>query len=958
VKDEAGRDRIQVRKFASVTNAEIRGFAGSGGNLLLFLKRKGMEAPPLRPSCGSKVIDFAKSLPQVLDARRPTEFMLSPQDAFGNTFTSGGSPQVGAYLKRVGGDAYALVVFKDPVDVGTVALAPVAGAARTEVYVWREGTPFNAEQALPAEDDPALTLVEAEPMGPQWVRFGATPSAEGFVLLSSTQRPARTTAVLVRAVGPTPVKADWRPRLFMARLLADRLVFLPPAAAVEFRGEIASAERQGEAGWKVRTRVPVSDVLPVRAVLDLGGERTFDAVCLFNCATPSVAIEAFLGKAEAKPADAKDEDWVEIGRYAGKYDKKLRNLSASRHYHEKYVTFARPVTTRALRFRAESGYRLGKWGENSDDNTLVDMGDVRLVRRLDPLPDPGSPFLLRAVGVADGAVAGEWSGDAYDVPVCAGDAAGGLVAVRGDRLCRLVLDPASGRLAATDLNAMTFSNAVSIAASADRIAVGDNGRHAVFVFDTAGKLLHTVGDRGGWKRGPWDPNVIERPSGVAVAKDGSLWIAENWLAPRRVSRFSPEGKFVEEFFGPSMYGGGGYLDPNLKAFYYRSMEFELDWARGSSRLKNLNDRIYTEESPSMDPHSFAYTEIGRPLVAGGRRYILGQGVVCILDEGSAVWRAAAVFGMADRNRFLTEKPSWKAHWARENLAGKAFIWCDLNEDGAYQVEEVEVFTPATPKLFEGIAYGPDLSLWGAHMRLAPSRITARGVPVYRSSDIRPFDYERLAPHYARNYTTAGPRSAKPGYSGLKYVTRDGCLVQEGQPFVVQPDGTILGGAPGTNVADFIPPIRGAVLDCPWSFGGGAVTKSDVGEVAVINSFRGPWYVWAAKHGVIVGTFFTGKDGGWSGGDFLPARGTRVEGRKQDWEGWHADFVKGDDGKYYAQAGKGFHGISRIEGLDDIRMRSVPVKVSEENARQAVAMRAQAVAAREAAKPAEPDLPEL
>ena len=66
--------------------------------------------------------------------------------------------------------------------------------------------------------------------------------------------------------------------------------------------------------------------------------------------------------------------------------------------------------------------------------------------------------------------------------------------------------------------------------------------------------------------------------------------------PASISRFSADGKFEKELLGPAEYGGGGFLDPDLKSFYYRSMHFALDWEKGTGRLKNLNDRIRTEET--------------------------------------------------------------------------------------------------------------------------------------------------------------------------------------------------------------------------------------------------------------------------------------------------------------------------------------------------------------------------
>jgi hypothetical protein len=105
-----------------------------------------------------------------------------------------------------------------------------------------------------------------------------------------------------------------------------------------------------------------------------------------------------------------------------------------------------------------------------------------------------------------------------------------------------------------------------------------------------------------------------------------------------------------------------------------------------------------------------------------------------------------------------------------------------------------------------------------------------------------------------------------------------------------------------------------------------------------------------KYGVVVGEFFTGASGGWGHG-LATARGTDVSGRKHDWEGWHGDFIKAHNGEFYAQAGKGFHGIARIEGLNDFRVHTQPLHVEAEASRQNRALRPLIVARHRAVKAA-------
>ena len=108
------------------------------------------------------------------------------------------------------------------------------------------------------------------------------------------------------------------------------------------------------------------------------------------------------------------------------------------------------------------------------------------------------------------------------------------------------------------------------------------------MFDPAGKPLRTVGEPGGHRIGPWNPRRLAEVTAIAVDREGKLWVVENSYSPKRISCFSPEGKFLREYLGPTQYGGGGVLDPGDKArMFYGPLEFEIDWKTAATRLKNL-----------------------------------------------------------------------------------------------------------------------------------------------------------------------------------------------------------------------------------------------------------------------------------------------------------------------------------------------------------------------------------
>jgi len=288
-----------------------------------------------------------------------------------------------------------------------------------------------------------------------------------------------------------------------------------------------------------------------------------------------------------------------------------------------------------------------------------------------------------------------------------------------------------------------------------------------------------------------------------------------------------------------------------------------------------------------------------------------------------------VMGPAEKSNFLLSKPSWRDHWANMDLTDRYFIWADRNDNQQYEIDEVEMIHAdqweAGDRPPTGGTIGPGFVLHGGR-RWAPDSFTPGGVPVFSFAGAAkaPRFYNREAiPHYGRNYTLGGPTSAKPGYGDFKHITDDGKLIREGQPFVVMPDGSVMGGTPPTP-SDFVPRIDGTVLNQPWKFTGGARTQSPLGYVAMVNSNNGYWYAWSADLGVIVATLFDGTDGGWH---FPAKRGHDAAGAKHSWECWGGDFIKGHDGNYYTVAGKTFHAICKIEGLDDFDVTSKTITIT-------------------------------
>jgi len=92
--------------------------------------------------------------------------------------------------------------------------------------------------------------------------------------------------------------------------------------------------------------------------------------------------------------------------------------------------------------------------------------------------------------------------------------------------------------------------------------------HQVKIYDSAGRLLRTMGRKGGQPIGKIDPNSFYKPAGLAIDPRGRLWVTEITMCPKRVSVWAiPDDLasapvLLKQFIGPAMYGGGAaIIDP-------------------------------------------------------------------------------------------------------------------------------------------------------------------------------------------------------------------------------------------------------------------------------------------------------------------------------------------------------------------------------------------------------------
>lgn len=212
--------------------------------------------------------------------------------------------------------------------------------------------------------------------------------------------------------------------------------------------------------------------------------------------------------------------------------------------------------------------------------------------------------------------------------------------------------------------------------AAGRVFLSDRKTQQVRVYGADGKFLRAMGRPGGRPRtGPWQPDGLLQPRGLAVDPQGRLWVAEEDNSPRRVSVWNPEGRLQMDFIGPTGYGGtGANADPDDPARVFGSdCEFRLDWT-GAQRA---------EVVAALGPVA------GQLMKIQNREYIMSKSGRLYLRQDASLKPVAAMgnLGIKDLKNFA-DIPLPEAPAGTHGYASISFVWSDRNDDGQAQPDEV------------------------------------------------------------------------------------------------------------------------------------------------------------------------------------------------------------------------------------------------------------------------------
>jgi hypothetical protein len=497
---------------------------------------------------------------------------------------------------------------------------------------------------------------------------------------------------------------------------------------------------------------------------------------------------------------------------------------------------------------------------------------------------------------------------------------------------------------------------------AGNIYVSDRGNsHQVKVFSPKGKFLRAIGKPGAPAAGPYDELHMNNPGGITVTDSGDVWVAEEDFRPKRVSVWSPEGKLRFAKYGPSRYGGGGTIDPLDKTrFYYKGMEFKLDWDKGTDRLVSIYHR--------PGPGSFggvaygAYFSPETPVHLNGRQYMVNAynanpiggpevGGIWLMRDGKA--ELVAAVGVANALPMLqtpeilalVPKTDEKDRWGNPVMditkppvgVGNAvlFAWSDLNGNGKVDPDEVTFARGERIPVREvmpgldgtmaptmgGLNITRDLSFVGARTEvISPVRFTDAGVPVYDITRMK-----KLLPDAQASRGSAGdqvtlgsngdialtmPLKRNPCHAGFSGVTASGAhwfypnkwpglhASQTARPGRIPDPGELIGTT--------------RVLGLPVTPKGG----SDAGELWGVNANSGVLYLFTTDGLFVASLFKNGYIAAHQGPRAV--RGMLLNEFSTEGESFYPTITQTPDGQIYLTAMEHCSNIIRVDGLDSIR----------------------------------------
>ena len=292
---------------------------------------------------------------------------------------------------------------------------------------------------------------------------------------------------------------------------------------------------------------------------------------------------------------------------------------------------------------------------------------------------------------------------ALEKPTALAAGNGKLYALADGKLLQLA--PATG---ATKVLATPAGRPAGLWVAADgRFYVSDAQVQVVRVLDAEGRPATVIGTPGGIALGPYDPQKMQNPAGLTVAK-GLVWVTEKhrWQPKRLAAYDTQTGRMAKEFFGPTNYGsqGAGFDPADDTRWIGQGALFKLDFtAHTSTPLSILGGETGRRHTFwRQDGRTFIITSGKATWIQELRADGTLRPLACISSAHQFSYENNWTPPQAFVDAFMRDYPTVKIKVGQpggiqriQPNHGYGMLWVDRNGDGAMQAEEIEFSTAAT-----------------------------------------------------------------------------------------------------------------------------------------------------------------------------------------------------------------------------------------------------------------------
>jgi hypothetical protein len=394
--------------------------------------------------------------------------------------------------------------------------------------------------------------------------------------------------------------------------------------------------------------------------------------------------------------------------------------------------------------------------------------------------------------------------------------------------------------------------------SAGAVYVANRGKlQNVSVFAPDGKYLRSIGKEGGRPRvGLFEKGGMLEPGGIAVDRDGKLWVAETLNYPKRLSVWETRsGRLVHEFFGGSQYSTQVCMDPKHEDEVFCHMTlWKVDLDRGTWRPHST---MWRRTGPDVPPEVYGLLRVFT--ARNGKQFAWG-GCSLYMRDGD---RFKPVVTAVSNVKGQPDWPPYPVFANRKLFGNGGYLWQDGNDDQAVQADEVtkvrgDFFRPET---FHWV--DDDLNLWNARGIVhRPARFAPDGRPVYD------FAHPQRIADFAGAGLVAAARSGADDFGGLGLSVdpHDGSFytIQNGRYARWAPDGNVIWDY---RVTSSLAPSLSQPIPRPGQVWGAMKNLGVAGEFTGLSTYFGTFHLFT-RDGLYVALLFKDQRFGRMGPDVL------------------------------------------------------------------------------------------